>query len=504
MTSSTDSSQTLSRATLAQWLANLGNLSVTHAAHHLSQLLKQLKNLDDSDPALQLHLLLGLTPATIRISHNLHTLVSQEGQDEKTRKFSRLCMQLPRQLGLNFALLAESGRLDGSQSQLAMYHALQAIGHASLYYALAYEEPSETLWKRSAALYKLARPYRYRQHDLGDLITEYQGQTTIEAVVKRNLLFALLQPTLFDTDRVKTLFQFSNRHANNLNFSEPTHTATALFAWDLNGAQPPIVIKHTRKTLPDDYLGIDTSRIGQALIDNTIGQDINVDFRSRLRHHLTGYSEVFASIIPVKPQSTDFVQGFDDVCAYLLQQDKVMRIMQVGGQDANPLLVRRKIALMPMENERHAFHTAAEKSKASVRMLGRRVHKMRIESDRYVLIEGYAFDCNTGEITLVCDDDKPPVLAIVRQQTYHDLTGAMHILLEKIPGTCGIYGISPKTDNRKAIVLNENTPCAEVFLRVGRYDRQCRIPLLNDKAIVLTDFLETTDSFARYRFNFDS
>ncbi|MBS3963877.1 MAG: hypothetical protein KGZ80_05150 [Methylomonas sp.] len=503
MTALNHSSQILSHDTLAQWLAKLGTLSVAHAAHRLVQLLKQLKPQADSDPALQLQLLLGLIPAVIRIIYNLNSVVNQAGQDEKTHKLSRLCVQLPRQLGLNFSLWAESGRLDASQMPLAIYHALQALGHADYYYALDHQPPSETLWKKTAALYRRAEAYRQHRYDLGNLVAEYQGQATIDAVVKRNVLFALLQPARFDDDRIKALFLFAGCHGDDVDFSSSPSTANPLFAWDLQGAQPPVAVKHTLKTLPDGYLGIDTSRLGQALADNTTAMALGVEFRNRLRHHLAGYRDIFASVVPVKPQATYFVQGFDEVCACLQQRDKLTRIKQMGGQDAHPLLARREIALMPMEHERHAFHALAEQSRPSQRAPGRRVHKMRIESERYVLIEGYSFDCVIGEIALICDDDTPPVLVVVRQQAYHDPTGAMHVLLEKMPGDCGIYAIAPKADNRKAIVLNETMPYAEVVLASGRYDRQGRIALINDKIIVLGDFLEASSRFARYRFSFD-
>lgn len=493
----------LTNASLAEWLGLLDKLPLSRAANQLNQVLKQLKNLDCNATEL-LPLLIDLTPLTLRLASNLNTVILAEtNASDKSAKAIKLCLQLPRQLSLIFCQSIEGGSVSEADLPDAIFHALQLIGYCNDLYALHYEMQSATLWKKSALLYQLTIANACLTTPIASRIDEFKTQATIEAVFKRNLLFSVINPTVYSPEEIKLFFPLTNQLAPKLELCSGTHADNFGFYWDLNSDSVPCPAKHVNRPLPDGFLGINAQAIGHALHIGEIGTDLPRNSQNKLALHLTGYGQIFSSIIPGLPSRSDLILGFSKICAYLQEQNKLVKIRQLSAQISGTQLPKRNMSLVPLEHERNVFETT-ERPFSNPQAYGRTVNILKTPHPSFTVAEGRTFDCSTGDVALVYKEQHPDMLVIIRQQSEHDLTGSTHILLEKIPGPCGIYSFSTASDPQQVIVVGEDGAAPEAILPSGKYSIGTALALSIGKTLRLKACLEANAFFARFRVSFDS
>lgn len=499
MAEQTDLPSVLTHNALNEWLDHLLKLPPPQAAKKLLDALNQLKPLIQQGNGV-LPRLIELIPLTLRLSNTLHRSVMSDTQaPDKSAKLSRLCLQLMRQLALIFAQAADHDKLNDGELQSGIYHALQLIGLSARYYALHYEAPSNSLWKKSAQLYTLAVSKGLLHNSVYTTIPEFKHQTTIVNVIKRNLLFSLCSPTLYTREEIVLHFDLAERQAAELDIQSEHQPGQFGFCWDLNGELPPGPIKFIRKTLPKGYLNIETQAIGRQLQEHEIETALSPMAQQKLALQLTGYVEIFDSILPGTPLRSELVLNYDKVCDFLKERNKLDKIQQLGT-GMSPIMPKRKMSLVPLDHERNAFDTA-DTPYASTHQLARTVNIIKTPHQQFTIIQGRAFDCETGELALLFKDMEACTLAIIRRQKEHDISGSIHILLEKVNGNYSVYRYHTEQGVRHAILVEDTQ--SEVFLVPGKYSQNNRIILAAGISIRLTAFVESNAYFARFRFKFD-
>ncbi|QPK63729.1 hypothetical protein IVG45_01755 [Methylomonas sp. LL1] len=488
---------------LAGWLDSLSKLPHAQAAHQLNQVLKQLKD-EKCQTGVLLALLTNLTPLTLHFSGSLSASASNEPSSSGTAyKLGKLSMQLPRQLGLLFCQLAESNTLEGTDLQTAIYYALQLIGICFRSYSLFYEAPSATLWKKSAALFKLASTNDCLNTSQATKLAEFKSQTTIETVVKRNLLFSVLMPNQFSREEINQFFLLANQHADLLEITSDRQAWNFGFYWDLNDELPPCPVRKTNKSLPEGYIAIDSQRISHDLQLGGIATKLPPSTQNKLALFLSGYHQVFGSIIPGLPSYSKLILGFGGITNYLQELNKLVKIQQLSSLSGEKSL-KRDLSLVPLEHQRNVFEALDQPFSAKQQSVGKSVNVLKTPNKLYQIAESRGLDCSTGDLALLYKEQHPVSLAIIRQQNFNDLSNANHVLLEMVPGQCTIYSLAKNAIVPHAIIVGEDSEHPQVFLASGKYNVGGKIQLSIGHSLILTACLESNAYFARFKFSFDS
>ena len=487
---------------LANWLENLSFLPQAQAAHHLNQVLKQLKD-ESCHPSELLPLLLNITPLTLHFSNSLSNAATVEANlSIKARKLGKLSMQLPRQLALIFCQLVESKKLETTEIPTAIYYALQLIGYCLRCYCLFYQMPSATLWKKSALLYKLAVIYNCLTSPQTLKISDFKSQASIESVIKRNLLFSILMPRLYKNDEISEFFQLANQHANLLDITTDNATINFGFYWNLEKDAPPSPVKKNHNCLPAGFLAIDSDRISQLLQLGTPITTLNPSTQNKLALALSSYRQAFSSIIPAPPSQSKMIVGFTVICHYLQELNKLVKINQLGSSLPGAREHKLDFSLVPLEHQRNVFDTVSQAFTHQT-IEGKPVNLHKTPNKTYLVAESRSLDCATGDIVLLYKEQHPVSVAIIRQQALNDLSNTNQLLLEQIPGSCSIYSLGNTTIDSHAIVVGEGTTNPQVFLANGKYSLDSEIPMAIGRPLILTACLESNSFFTRFRFNFE-
>ncbi|MDD2738973.1 MAG: hypothetical protein PHR94_08565 [Methylomonas lenta] len=488
---------------LNDWLQSLSALPNTQAAHQLGQALKQLK--EQKYPASELvPILINLTPLTLHFSTSLSSILSSDTQHSgKAFKLAKLSMQLPRQLALLFCQLVESKGLEAGVLQTCIYYALQLIGYSLRCYNLFYEMPSVSLWKKSTSLYKLAVENDCLAQSQSTKLAEFKAQLTIESVLKRNLLFTILAPTLFKADEISHFFQLANDSAHLLEISVDRDTHDFGFYWDLQSDIPPCPAKKNYRSLPDNFMALNTTRISHELQLGTIPTQLSPGTQNKLALILSGYRQVFGSIIPGLPSSSKLIAGFNSICAYLQEQNKLSKISQLSSQLPETSNHGFNLSLVPLEHQRNVFD-ADRRPFTKQQNQGKGVNLLKTPNKTYLIAESRGLECWTGDIVMLYKEQHPVSLAIIRQQNFSELSNANHFLLEQLPGSCNIYSIVNSSIDTNALLVGENSDNPQVFLAAGKYIIDSKIPLTIGKSLHLIACIESNNFFARFKFSFSS
>jgi hypothetical protein len=491
----------LTPQSLAVWLDTLAPLPPASAANQLNQALKQLKDCN-AKPDQLLPLLINLLPLCMYLSNGLTGLALAEPNHtltNKSIKIAKLGIQLLRQSALLFCKLAESKQLDATQTQLASYYALQLMGYCLRSYYLLYEMPSTSLWKKSAALYSLAVETGSLEQIQAPKLQEFKAQITILGVLKRNLLFSILAPTRYIAPEINHFFQLANQHFDLLDITTE-HARDFSFYWNLEGDEPSPV-KRINKRLPQGFMAINCRRFAHALQLGTIQTRLKPGIQAKLALQLSGYKQVFSSILVGQPSTSQLLVGFNLIGNYLRELNKLSKIMHLGGQSSGTKVSLQDMTLIPLEHEKN-FETPNPFQKSM--LPGKSVNLMRTASKLYAIVESRTLDCNTGDLALLYKQQQQPMLAIIRQQAIHEITGATLVLLEYIPGSCSTYDFEtgPGTTSQ-AIIVGEHGDNPQVFLPNGKYSIDSKIQLNIGRTMHLNACQEYNSYFCRFKISLD-
>jgi hypothetical protein len=485
----------LTTDSLAAWLDTLASLPPANAANQLNHALKQLRN-DKSAADRLLPLFLNLAPPCMFLSNSLSVINLAEADHKltgKSIKVAKLVIQMLRQLGLGFCKLAESGQLNPTQSQLAIFYALQLIGYCLRNYSLLYEIPSASLWQKSAALYKLAVELNCLEQNQSPKLQEFKAQSTIAGVLKRNIMFSIFTPTHFTAPEINQLFQLANRHYDLLDISTE-HGRDFGFYWNMEGEEP-CTAKHASKHLPKGFMAIDCRRVVDILQLDSMKTKLKPTTQAKLAMQLSGYEQIFNNMVIGSSSVSQLLTGFTSVCHYFQEQDKLTKILYVstGGK---PQI--RRMGLLPLEKDKDYFESRNIPNKAALPF--KNVNLLRTNNPHFAVAQSRSSDCHTGDIALLYKQNQAAALAIIRQLTMHNMTGDTHMLLEYIQGTCSIFAFASESGaSNHALVVNGETNEPEVFLPPDKYSVDSKIALNVGIVLHLNACLEYNANFVRFK-----
>ncbi|WP_150047682.1 hypothetical protein [Methylomonas rhizoryzae] len=479
---------------IAAWLSELGGLPQVQAAHQLHHALKELKSAPIA-PEQLLQTLQQLSPLTLHFCHNLPAAALAEPlQNGKALKLAKLILQLPKQMSLLLCQLIESKSLSAATSGQAVYYALQMIGHALRCHALCRETPSTTLWKKTAFLYRhsVADPV-FKQIQTSK-IPEFKPQSTIESVLKRNLLFSLFTHQALCAEETEAAFGLAGQLAELLQIS-PQRQNDTIFYWEVDKIYAPMLLPHPRKPVSFSAVFLEVQRLGQELQLGTMHTRLSTASLNRLALAFTGHRKVFNAIVPGPPLPSRLIGGFADICNFVQELNKLLRIMDLSAQLRNDDARSYGYSLVPLEHQRSTF--AMPPNLLQKQQGGRQVNVMKTTSGAYLIAENRNLDFRTGDLGLLYREQHPLTLSIIRQQV--DNQNACQLLLEPIPGTCTCY---PIAGNSHALLIGEQGPNPQVFLHGGKYAVGDEIQFSLGPKIRLTACLESTPYYSRFNCQF--
>lgn len=492
----------LTPKSLSDWLALIERLPASRSSTLMLQALKQLKA-NRGNPAQLLPLLILLTPRTLQLADELNNALNIETKDpEKQNKAAKLCIQLIRQLGLLFCQLAESEKLSGDDLQNAIYYALHVIGHCMRLYAKQYEMASATLWKKSGILYRMALFGDIQNLELANLTAELASLPTIENVVQRNLLFYILSPGQFEKGEIDGIFELAGQQAPRLRIGSPHVFTSICFYWDLSSDVPPAPLKHVKNQFTSDHLAINCRDVGHSLHFGELTLMLSRKTQAKLVLILTCYDQIFSSIVPGLPSRAEIMVGLKSIFFYLQEQSRLSKIMNVSAQISGAPMLKRDLSLVPLEHQRNVFEVSNHSFVQDQPGSGKAIFVLRTPNQNYLVIDGKAYDCTTGDLVLLCKAQHPNTLFVVREQRQHDLSGSTHILLEKLANQCELHHIVQDDDVRPAIISETQGGKPEIYLGSGKHSVGDKMTLENGKTLRLLACLEANEFFVRFQFSF--
>lgn len=479
----------LTSDSVAQFLNRLAELSPTQAAQQMSLALKHFAEQKPESPETILPVLLQLAPLTLHLTTHLSTLRPTDG---KTYRANKLIVHLPRQLSQLLYQLVATKQLTTPSLASAIYHALQLLGYSMRSYCLRHEMPSKTLWKMSARLYQVAIIKNCTSTHQTSKIPDFKAQTTIETVVKRNLLFSILTPSFFKNTDVLSLFHFANKYAEELKITRDRAAWQFGHFWHLNKDLPPTpyTLRKSETLLPENCLAIDTSQIAAMLQRD----DLNPSIHNKISLLLHGYRPLLSSMLPGKSFRAELIIGFYNSCRCLHNLNKLNQFSSVCN-DITHKEGNKGLSLIPMDANNILFDTAAQPF-MQPKNLGQPVNVIATHNPAFVIAESPLIDCSTGTVAMLYREQHPLTFAVVRQQQVNELSHANQLLLELIPGKCRI--VKPENADFEAIIVGEDVKRPQAILANDQYAYNSELPLVGGMTLDLTAHLESNLFFARF------
>ncbi|MCK5189860.1 MAG: hypothetical protein KAR12_07365, partial [Methylococcales bacterium] len=251
----------LTEDSTSEWLQSLSQQNNVGAANLLNKAIKQLRLINKNDEKV-FDILILLTPTALFFNSTIESSIlveTNKRNSEKSQKFEKLCIQLLRNLSLAFCNFADKESLSYEKQNLAAYITLHLITYTQRLCSIYHQYPSTTLWGRTGRLYTLALERNLLQQEITHEIKGLKSQSTIEAILKQNLLFTILTSYRYSTSEIIELFSISESNAHLLNLN--TNPATKIiFFWDPKSETPPCT-KNVNQSKKDSSIEIDTNEI---------------------------------------------------------------------------------------------------------------------------------------------------------------------------------------------------------------------------------------------------
>ncbi len=453
-----------------QLLASAGPVNVIQAGERLYQALRQIRQTEALESQ-QFILFQQLTPAVLHLVEGISTVIDQQQTVKKRRKTLQLCLQLCRHSCLGFYQLHKRQQLSDEQKKIAIYMALQLIGQ-DLALRYRFQTPlSKTLWKVSAELYFFACQHQFLEDVLTVKIPDFLPLKTIAGVIKRNILFTLSTTELNDASDWKTLFDFAAHHAGLIQLA--SHQQAPLFFYWNTAEGYPTQLKSLHQTFSPKDLFIRCHDLVEALQNNRIQLNVPEAKREKIWRHLTGYQKLINDAHPAPPIIFNAALGFEHCWRYLLDRQKLNKIRQLSGQisiDNAPSHSNDdnfyNLSLSPLDSEK-GFVDPNESADISDNQKLAPVKFQASGDADYFLFEGKDLNVNNGDFVVLANNRNALLAGIVRQQKELPNFAMQRILIEKVHGELSAHCYQLDGDDApsgNAIVLNENSNSAEIFL----------------------------------------
>lgn len=493
----------LSEDSTVNWLQSLSLLSSVNAADQLNKTIRQLRS-TDTDANKIIRVLIQLTPTVLYLSTDIESsnqLESKQKPREKSRKIEKLCILLLRNLSLAFFTLATKKTLQEDESNQCLYIALQLIGRTQYLATIFHQFPSSTLWGKTAEIYSFAQNRNILQLEIKHKIIDFKSLPTIESVLKRNILFSVLEPYKYPDKLIKELFSISGHHAHFLGLNTKTSTDNA-FSWNSNSKQPPYLSNNIQPT-SNTTLGINTHELISFIQSKSFSSSLEKDALNRILLQISGYKTIINSPLPSTFDINHLIVGLAPITEYLKKTGKLNKIQKLSSQVVDNSAIN-EMSLEPLESQKTHTSLTSTFSSSSNPLLSEAgaeaVKILQLKNKQYIIVETKPITCSIGDITLFCASVHKPELGVIKQIKITNQSGTNHILIEKIPGVPTSQLIeSPDTIENQLIIIPHQNSKAEIFIAPSKLYNGALIKLSSEENFSLDKLIDYSPYFMHYQ-----
>lgn len=494
----------LNSESISTWLIQHTEKDAIAAATQLYGLLKKLYRIrignDDLLAALD-----QLMPSILRVVDNLNTSIfaglSPDGTiPQKSRKIARLGSQLIRLQCLAYCHTAVNQPLTEQRKAEAIYSALQLSGLSMRANASISERFSSTIGQKAGELYRLAHQEKLNKTAIAATIPTFATLTTIDSVLKRNLLFTLFAPFPASADRIGWYYELADHCADSITF-EPSADSVYNYYWD-GSEQPP----QREKPIDDaeTLLTLNIEAVASHLAEiNREPAPIEDDYFATLRRKLNGYQDVLDSVILSKPKVHYSVTGILAITERLKQLERIFKIYRLSGQSESSLMLK-SLELVPLEHELKGLppqeHAAQQNVKrAKVEWINLQTAKI----PNFFLAHAPHDHLISGQLILLYSEQEKPRLGVIRE-SIKSSSPLQRVLIETLEGMPKTVQIGEPSDPIEAVLLKKSGP-EEIVLPPGKYSTGETLTCLErpDTPWYLAKLLEAGEHFMHYRLGTD-
>ena len=492
----------LTEHSTTEWLQSLNPKNNVNSANQLNKVIKQLRLIKKQDENI-FNILILLTPTALFLNSTIESSLLAEANKkntEKPLKIETLCIQLLRNLSLAFCNFAEKESLSYENQNLAAYLTLQLIAYTHRLSSIYHQYPSTTLWKKTGELYTLALERNIFQQEIKHKIKGLENQSTIEAILKQNLLFAILAPYHYSTSEIIELFSVAESHAHLLNLSTENATKN-VFSWNPENDTPPCTANLTQPK-KESSINIDIDEFLSLVQSSTFSCSLAKESLTHIIDQLSGYTKIINATIPSSvPIINHLMIGTAEITNFLEKVNKLSKIQQLSTEAdiASP----EKMALEPMEFEKSYLRPAPVLkglcNKDSLLANIKAVKIIQSKNNQYLIAETNPIDCAIGDMTLISDAELKFTLGIIRQIKTTNQSGTTHILIEKISERPSSYLVTaPEIPNNQIIISYNDDSKAELFIAPCKFSNGTQLTLSTGDNLRLKEMSDYSPFFMRY------
>ena len=492
----------LTEDSTSEWLQSLSQQNNVSAANLLNRAIKQLRLINNNDEKV-FDILILLTPTVLFLNSTIESSLlveSNKKNTEKPLKIEKLCIQLLRNLSLAFCNYVEKESFSYEKQNLATYVSLNLIACTQRLCSIYHQYPSTTLWEKTGELYTFALKRNIFQQEITHQIKGLKNQSTIEAILKQNLLFTILAPYRYATNEIIELFSISKSYAHLLNLSTG-NMAKNIFSWDPNSHTPPGIVDITQPQ-NDLSVNIDTKKLLSFIQSSAFSSSLANESLIHIINQLSGYTGIINSLVPSSvPNINHIIIGITEITNFLDEVDRLNKIQQLSSEAdiASP----EKLALEPMEFEKSYLRPAPVlNSLSNIDSLLANIKAVKIihcQNDQYLIAETNPIDCTIGNMILLSNFELKFTLGIVRQIKTTNQSGTTHILIEKISGTPSSHIVKvPVTPKNQIIISYNNNTKPEFFIAPCKFSNGTQLTLSTNEDLHLKELTDYSPFFMRY------
>ncbi|MEF3075347.1 hypothetical protein V2P20_09940 [Methylobacter sp. Wu1] len=477
------------------WLAALEPLSVNNKVNQLYTIIKKLSNSAIEAPALY-SVLDQLAPAILMASNSLvHIATSNKATHavDKTRKLVHFSIQLTKTLCFAYCSISNDSALTKAQQASIIHKAMQLACLLIRRNAVFYEAPDTALWAKISELYLNAKALDILDLDIQDTDSSLNRQLTIEAVLKQVLLFSICNAYDFSPSEIADIFHATGKLCRLLTL-DTNPSESSFFCWHPDSLAAPQYIDPYRTN--DGVLYINTTGLIRYFESNTAHLPHYQTFLSTL-NRLTAYEPIRESADPANPTVCDMAIGTAWVAQLLKMLINRYRILELSGaleEQSEPA----ELELEPMEDGKNTFGfitTKFLKDERPAFIIKTRAFKT--DSPGFYMAK-VSQDCAIGEPLVFIQENKKPLLAIVRYLRIESVMNLKHILLEILHGD--VYPI--EINEKEGFIIKRAGGKTEFLLSPDNYRTGTCFAI--DKRLVngtfcIDKFIESTPHFMRFQ-----
>ncbi|MGR9117555.1 MAG: hypothetical protein ACU85E_17555 [Gammaproteobacteria bacterium] len=492
----------LNRASLEQWLEKLDSPDPLLRGYELYKLLNQIKKDHLSFDVDELVSCVNhLTQVAVPVLEFLHRdlLNGHEALSVKQYKEARLSIAL---LDLLAFLNGYLTGLDSDKSEKIekCNMALQMLCLSDFQCALSYNRTSAEKWRILADIYQLSAAEGILDAPVVAVFQEFRRLSTLESVLKFQLLFAICQPLHFSRTELPVLLDFCIEQHDKLQLSRLGRYSGEGFFWSFSDAKPPIPVSAISGNTGLPF-NIDN------LVKAARNRELELEgFDAQTFWDVATHYKVFSdkTYLPALAFPCVFAYGFDQICLFFQSHVRDGVVSRITSPSPNKVsLSTIELVREESKNKNALAHVLAEDiwGKPAESQI-KKVHFAAIKAfntDRpnFIAIESIKSDLFDRDIVVLYQADMAPKLAIVRRvEPVKLLNGNTKALLEIVPGEVSVdaAGLGAKS---KLVLLLKRGKFTELIAESGQFATGTIVEL-EQGSFRLLRLIEETDYFVRY------